>query len=217
MFMFACLGGSREKKRTKHALRFQKRRNSLRGNFVTKYMTPIEDDYTMEEKPLGKGSFGVVVKAYKHSNSRAFAVKFISKVGHLARIEREVKLLTDIDHANIIRLFSVYDSDAQVYLHRFLIYSLAVADPDVLQVAFVFDLCTGGVLTELVSRNPKKYLHEDLAKILIRQLVSAVAHIHSRGICHRDIKMQNILLENMDGQHPQIKLIDFGFATHSLE
>jgi calcium-dependent protein kinase len=78
----------------------------------------------------------------------------------------------------------------------------------------VFDLCTGGDLSQLLMRNgPRKYLLEDHAKVLIRQLVSAVAHIHSRGICHRDIKMQNILLENMDNQHAQVKLIDFGFAT----
>jgi calcium-dependent protein kinase len=68
-------------------------------------------------------------------------------------------------------------------------------------------------LGDLLKRYPHKYLPEDHAKALIRQLVSAVAHIHSRGICHRDIKLQNILLENMDDANPQVKLIDFGFAT----
>ena len=76
----------------------------------------------------------------------------------------------------------------------------------------MFDLCTGGDLNSLIKRTPKNYLEEDTAKVLIRQLVSAVAHIHSRGICHRDIKLQNILLENLDSQNAQIKLIDFGFA-----
>lgn len=114
----ACFGiaqSTKDEQRVVRASRFQKRRNSLRGNFVTKYETPIEDDYTMDEQTLGKGSFGVVVKAHKNSNCRAFAVKFISKVGYLQRIEREIKLLTDIDHANIIRLFSVYDSSTQVW------------------------------------------------------------------------------------------------------
>lgn len=115
--IFSCIPSSKDRRRSAHASRFQKRRNSLRGNFVTKYTTPIEDDYVLDEATLGRGSFGIVVKAYKNSNSRAFAVKFISKVGRLQRIEREIKLLTDLDHANIIRLFSVYDSDSQVCRH----------------------------------------------------------------------------------------------------
>lgn len=47
-------------------------------------------------------------------------------------------------------------------------------------------------------------------RIILRQLVSAVAHLHSLGICHRDIKLQNILLEGGEDDYPQIKLIDFG-------
>ena len=56
-------------------------------------------------------------------------------------------------------------------------------------------------------------MDEKWARILIHQLVSAVAHIHSRRICHRDIKLQNILMENSNGFNAQIKLIDFGFST----
>ncbi len=80
----------------------------------------------------------------------------------------------------------------------------------------MLDLCTGGHLGDLIKRMPQKYLAEDNARVLIRQLVSAVAHMHSRGICHRDIKLQNILLENMDDTHAQLKLIDFGFAARFL-
>lgn len=65
----------------------------------------------------------------------------------------------------------------------------------------------------MLSYGGKSYLEESRAKILITQLVSAVAHLHSRGICHRDIKLQNILMEHRDYVTAQIKLIDFGFAT----
>jgi calcium-dependent protein kinase len=76
------------------------------------------------------------------------------------------------------------------------------------------DLCTGGHLGDLLSYGGKSILDESRAKILVTQLVSAVAHLHSRGICHRDIKLQNILMEHRDYVTAQIKLIDFGFATH---
>jgi calcium-dependent protein kinase len=75
------------------------------------------------------------------------------------------------------------------------------------------ELCTGGHLEDYLNVRPSRFLPENEAKALIRQLVSAVAHIHSRGICHRDIKLQNILIENDGASDPQVKLIDFGFAT----
>lgn len=172
-----------------------KRGNTLRGNFVSKYETPIEDTYELNcQKPLGTGTFGVVVVGRHRDTARMFAIKIVDKACHPTRIEREIKLMSDVDHANIARLFCIYDA------------------PDT--VCFVMDLCTGGHLGDLLSYGGKSHLEESRAKILITQLVSAVAHLHSRGICHRDIKLQNILMEHRDYVTAQIKLIDFGFATH---
>lgn len=93
-----------------------RRCNTLRGNFILKYSDPIENDYFLNsiDAPIGKGSFGVVVKGTNLKSGRDFAIKVVSKEGNLARIQREVQLLTDIDHVNIIRLFSVYESDEEV-------------------------------------------------------------------------------------------------------
>lgn len=94
------------------------RTNSLRGNFLTKYTHPVESDYEVDSsRPLGQGAFGVVVAGMHIASARPFAIKFINKFSHLARIEREMKLMTDIDHTNVIRLFSVYDSDSQVFVN----------------------------------------------------------------------------------------------------
>jgi hypothetical protein len=111
---FKSLLGLPQKEEFRPAKRTQ-RTNSLRGNFITKFMHPVEDDYDVDStKPLGTGAFGVVVSGVNRVSSRTFAMKFINKFSHLTRIEREIKLMTDIDHANVIRLFSVYDSDSQV-------------------------------------------------------------------------------------------------------
>eukprot|EP01032_Pedospumella_encystans_P018673 gene18673-21248_t len=75
------------------------------------------------------------------------------------------------------------------------------------------ELCTGGHLGNLLARQPKKYLDEAWAKQLALQLFSAVAHIHSRGIAHRDIKLQNILVDQNNDHVAQLKLIDFGYGS----
>ena len=65
----------------------------------------------------------------------------------------------------------------------------------------------------LISRQPFRKLKEEHAKTLCRQIISAVAHIHSRGICHRDIKLQNILMDTKNMSTAQVKLIDFGYGS----
>ena len=79
---------------------------------------------------------------------------------------------------------------------------------------FVMELCSGGHLGNLISRQELKRLDEDWAKRLIRQLISATAHMHSRGIAHRDIKLQNVLMDiNNDDYNSQVKLIDLGYGA----
>ena len=95
-----------------------KRGNTLRGNFVSKHEAPIEDTYELNcQKPLGTGSFGVVVVGRHRETARMFAIKIVDKACHLTRIEREIKLMSDVDHANIARLFNIYDAPDTVGLH----------------------------------------------------------------------------------------------------
>jgi len=171
--------------------------NSLRGNLIRTYHTPIEDHYIIDKNiVLGRGGFGVVVLGRHKETGNEYALKFMNKKNEgTNRIEREVKLLKDVDHTNIVGLFSVYDT--------------------LEQVGFVLELCTGGHLGTLVERKSGRQVSEEQAQNLIRQLLSAVTHMHDRGICHRDIKLQNILLEN-GSPNAQIKLIDFGFGTRFI-
>jgi calcium-dependent protein kinase len=97
-----------------------------------------------------------------------------------------------------VRLFAVYDTPREV--------------------SFVMELCTGGHLGNLLDRtvlSGNSTLPETQSKSIIRQLLSAVAHMHGRGICHRDIKLQNIMLENSQTD-AQIKIIDFGLGTRFI-
>jgi calcium-dependent protein kinase len=168
---------------------------SLRGNLIRTYETDIEETYYVDrDHELGKGGCGVVVIG-EHKETRVqYAIKIVNKsTAERGRLDRELKLLKDVDHANIVRLFSVYENSASVY--------------------FVMELCLGGHLGNLIARQPNKFLDEDWARKLCRQILSAVSHIHTRGIAHRDIKLQNILIDCNNDRVAQIKLIDFGYGS----
>lgn len=172
--------------------------SNIRGNLIRTYSEPIESHYIVEtDQELGKGGCGVVVIGQKRDSNELYAIKIVSRANtDRTRLERELKLLKDVDHANIVRLFSVYEDPMHSY--------------------FVMELCSGGHLGMLIARQPRKKLDEEWAKALCRQLISAVAHIHSRGIAHRDIKLQNILLDHGQDRTSQVKLIDFGYGSRYI-
>jgi serine/threonine protein kinase len=177
-----------------------KHRNTLTGNFVMTYHMAVDEMYQFRDQSLlGKGSYGVVVVGVHKETKVEYAIKLVNtETGKRHRIEREYKLLKDIDHPNIVRLFAVYDTPREV--------------------SFVMELCTGGHLGNLLDRaviTGGATLPEYQSRSIIRQLLSAVAHMHGRGICHRDIKLQNIMLENIF-PHAQIKIIDFGLGTRFI-
>lgn len=75
----------------------------------------------------------------------------------------------------------------------------------------VTELATGGDLYTHIKKQPMGRLGETTAKLYSRQLVAALDHMHSRGIVHRDLKMENIMLQ--DARKEQIKIVDFGLSN----
>ncbi|XP_047112020.1 serine/threonine-protein kinase 33-like [Schistocerca piceifrons] len=105
-------------------------------------------------------------------------------------LEREIRILRLISHPNIIYLEKVYETPKNLYL--------------------VLELCTGTLAKEFYERRP---FSEADTREVIRKLASAVAYLHSNGIVHRDLKLENILLTtNPDDPEDKlyIKVTDFG-------
>ena len=87
-------------------------------------------------------------------------------------------------HSSVVKLFETFETDKH-YL-------------------FVLELCAGGDLLTYVRKRRK--LNENVAKYLFKQIVEGIGYIHSKNIIHRDIKLDNILLDNKG----HVKIGDFG-------
>ena len=170
--------------------------SAISGNFVQEYEenVPITKNYRLTRLFLGRGSSAEVYVGESRTNYHRYAIKIIdlSKKDVRWKYERERDLLKDIEQSNIIRLFEVYHTPKQMF--------------------FVMELCTGGHLGHFLKRQPNQLLPELKARNFILQITRALMHCHEHGICHRDIKLQNILLEN-NSSDAQVKIVDFGNAV----
>ncbi|XP_040339992.1 hormonally up-regulated neu tumor-associated kinase isoform X2 [Herpailurus yagouaroundi] len=102
-------------------------------------------------------------------------------------LRREGQIQQMIRHPNITQLLDILETENSYYL--------------------VMELCPGGNLMHKIYE--KKRLEESEARRYIRQLISAVEHLHRAGVVHRDLKIENLLLD----EDNNIKLIDFGLSN----
>jgi len=155
---------------------------------------PIDNKYELGEE-IGKGGFSVVYKAKKIEGGEEFAVKCIKKKmvegDDIKLLRREIQIMKQLSHDNILKLFEVYEDDDSFYL--------------------VMELVKGKELFDkIVDRG--MYSERDAARI-IHQVVSAVDYLHENGIAHRDLKPEN-LLSSGDGESEVVKIADFGFSKN---
>nr|WHA03777.1 SnRK [Neopyropia yezoensis] len=141
-------------------------------------------------RTVGRGSSGVVRAAIHVVTRRKFAVKIIKKgnCSDLSRLDREIQSLTVVQHPNVVSLEEVLDSEDNTFL--------------------VMTLCGGGSLIDIVRLYPEERMPEATARFYLRQLFDALAYCHANGICHRDVRLDNIML----GNSGVLKLTDFGHS-----
>ncbi|XP_060567332.1 cyclin-dependent kinase 2-like [Ruditapes philippinarum] len=139
---------------------------------------------------IGEGTYGVVYKARDKLSGRLVALKKIrldaDSEGVPSTAIREISLLKELDHVNIVRLLDVVHSEKKLYL----VFEYLHQD-----LKKYIDSCPTGLGETLI----KSYLH---------QLLLGIAYCHGHRVLHRDIKPQNLLID-VQGN---IKLADFGLA-----
>ncbi|NXP26003.1 DAPK3 kinase, partial [Scytalopus superciliaris] len=148
------------------------------------------------------GQFAIVRKCREKSTGVEYAAKFIKKRQSRAsrrgvsrdEIEREVTILQQVLHPNIVKLHDIYENKTDVVL--------------------ILELVSGGELFDFLAQ--KESLSEEEATRFIKQILDGVNYLHSKKIAHFDLKPENIMLLDKNIPIPHIKLIDFGLA-HKIE
>uniref|UniRef100_A0A7S1TM11 Calmodulin n=1 Tax=Erythrolobus australicus TaxID=1077150 RepID=A0A7S1TM11_9RHOD len=140
---------------------------------------------------LGRGSSAIVRAAVSTDDHSRYAVKIVKKgrCSDLSRLDREIQSLHIMsEHSNIVKLVEVLENDESLFL--------------------VMELCGGGSLIDILRLYPEERLPENVARYFMRQLFEALAVCHENGVCHRDVRLENMLLSN----EGVLKLTDFGHS-----
>jgi hypothetical protein len=186
-----CVGQPSSKKETViEEMKFVKHTVNDKGQEVI-------NDLVLEQK-LGRGAFGNVMRA-RAANGLEYAVKILSKsrlkkLGALPKVQAEIEILKKLQHPHIMRIYTIFDDPSQDNLY---------------------------LVTEYLKNGASYRLHEDGtgdAPIEIERLrrfafgiARGLQYLHARGIVHRDVKPENILLDADDN----VKLADFGVSDDS--
>lgn len=142
---------------------------------------------------VGEGEFGKVKMGWKKDGGVQVAIKLIRKESlgnnpnRLPKIYREIAILRELKHPNIVRLHEMVETERHI--------------------GIILEYASGGELFDYILNH--RYLNDKAARRLFAQLVSGVGYLHKKGIVHRDLKLENLLLD----RNKNIIITDFGFAN----
>ncbi|KAM3932931.1 NUAK family SNF1-like kinase 2 [Leptodactylus fuscus] len=140
---------------------------------------------------LGKGTYGTVKRA-RDKQGKEVAIKSIRKdrIKHeqdMLHIRRETEIMSSLCHPHIISIYEVFENSSKIVI--------------------VMEYASQGDLYDYISERQR--LSEQEARRFFRQIVSAVQYCHANGIVHRDLKLENILLD----ENKNVKIADFGLSN----
>ncbi|GJN35326.1 hypothetical protein PR202_gb24082 [Eleusine coracana subsp. coracana] len=144
-------------------------------------------------KDIGSGNFGVARLMRNRASGELVAVKYIDRGEKIdENVQREIINHRSLRHPNIIRFKEV------------------ILTPT--HLAIVMEYASGGELFERICSAGR--FNEDEARFFFQQLISGVSYCHSMQVCHRDLKLENTLLDGSTA--PRLKICDFGYSKSSV-
>jgi serine/threonine protein kinase len=159
--------------------------------------------YSLGEQ-LGKGAYAVVFQCTNRDNGNVYAVKVVDKTRagpkDIDDITHEINVMGHIGyHPNVVQMIEYFSTERHLYI--------------------VLDMLAGGMLFDRIVQ--LKHYSESDASVLVRNVLSGLAHIHSKGIIHRDLKPENLLLRHQASESSSLSshltdvcLADFGLAGY---
>ncbi|XP_033323921.2 testis-specific serine/threonine-protein kinase 3 [Megalopta genalis] len=160
-----------------------------------KKLTILESHGYSLGKTIGAGSYATVKVAKSERHDCQVAVKIISKFQapreYLKKfLPREIEVVKGLKHPNLIRFLQAIETTHRVYI--------------------IMEYAKNGSLLDIIKRDT--YIDELRSRRWFRQLLEAIDYCHGRGIVHRDVKCENLLMDS----NFNIKLSDFGFARGQM-
>ena len=154
----------------------------------------FEKDYTFL-KTISNGAFGVVKSAVEKTTGNEVAVKIIEKknasLSEMSKTKQEVSILKQLSHPNVVSYINSIETTSKMYI--------------------IIELMYDGTLKNFIDSSST--IEEEKSVEIIFYLLQAVNYIHSKNICHHDIKPENIMFKNKNDPS-SLKLIDFGLSAH---
>eukprot|EP00931_Biecheleriopsis_adriatica_P046790 TRINITY_DN26912_c0_g2_i1.p1 TRINITY_DN26912_c0_g2~~TRINITY_DN26912_c0_g2_i1.p1 ORF type:complete len:637 (-),score=123.01 TRINITY_DN26912_c0_g2_i1:52-1962(-) len=157
----------------------------------------ISGRYEIDMREIGVGGYGKVFLAKdRRFKDRLVAIKKVVKIDEEKDcvFKKEVQIMKVLDHPCICRLFETYDQGRSMY--------------------FVIEYCEGGDLFDRYAEQGK--LPETMVAPIVKQVASALKYAHSKGIAHRDLKLENICFCEKSASSTHVKVIDWGLAGKFL-
>ncbi|XP_013381936.1 cyclin-dependent kinase 1 [Lingula anatina] len=169
----------------------EERRRGYCIGFGTVHFNMNMDDYVKIEK-IGEGTYGVVYKGRNKKNNKTVALKKIrlesEEEGVPSTAIREISLLKELQHPNVVNLEDILMQENKLYL--------------------VFEFLSMDLKKYMDSIPSGQYMDKMLVKSYLYQITQGILFCHQRRVLHRDLKPQNLLIDNKG----VIKLADFGLA-----
>lgn len=152
------------------------------------------DDYYTIGRLIGEGMNGQVRLAQDILTDETVAIKMVPRLGRENETQflaREVQIILSVNHPNIVNTIDVFVTRRRIH--------------------FVMEYLAGGELFDFIAENT--HFTETHAATVMCDLLNALSYLHSRGIAHRDVKLENLLCANSTWPL-NVKLADFGFANY---
>jgi len=150
----------------------------------------IENHYKIENTTLGQGYFAIVRLGKDLKTGENVAIKMIDKekVEKEKTLVNEIEILGSISHPNIVNMLAMFETNETLFI--------------------VMELMNGGELYDEIIRCD--VFTETQASFIMHQLFEALVYLHSKGVVHRDLKLENLLLKQKGSL--EVKVADFGLS-----